>query len=149
MTPMSHPQGGTTYIYEGDDFGQINMPKDWGMEEYKDPASILYVEGIREKRKKETGNANPDVSDLVPRLQAKARDNARTPMQWNSEKNAGFSTGTPWMKIHPDYVEGWNVEAQRNDPKSINRYWTKLFEMRKANLVFVSLGIGLDDTNQF
>ena len=89
-------------------------------------------------------------------IQAKARDNARTPMQvrrfwcrlgcidlislnsqWDSSKNAGFTAGTPWMRVHDDYEE-WNVESQRNKPTSILNFYATLFQLRKDHLALVS-----------
>lgn len=59
-------------------------------------------------------------------------------MQWDTSRNAGFSSAdTTWMSVHPDYKE-WNVEVQRKDPESLNNFWTKLFKIRKENLLFVS-----------
>lgn len=129
--------GGTIYIYQGQDIGMINVPKDWGFEEYKDVASIQWVEGETEKRRRKTGQENPDMSDLLPYLRAKSRDNARTPMQWDTSADAGFTkSGKPWMRVHDDYKE-WNVEVQRKNPDSINNFYTKLFETRKENLALV------------
>ncbi len=60
-----------------------------------------------------------------------SRDNARTPMQWSGEANAGFSTGSPWLKVNPNYVEK-NVEAEENDASSVLSYYKKLLSLRKA-----------------
>lgn len=116
----------------------INMPKGWGFEEYKDVASVQWVQGETAKRIKETGNPNPDMSDLLPYLQAKARDNARTPMQWDTSAHAGFTdeSVTPWMRVHDDYKE-WNVEVEQKNPDSINNFWRKLFKLRNDHLALV------------
>ena len=63
-------------------------------------------------------------------IYAKGRDNARTPMQWNADKNAGFTTGEPWIKVNPNYTE-INVEAQENDPGSVLNYYRALIQLRK------------------
>lgn len=60
-----------------------------------------------------------------------SRDNARTPVQWNDQENAGFTTGTPWLKVHSDYKE-INVAAQENDPDSVLNYYRRLTATRKA-----------------
>jgi glycosidase len=59
-------------------------------------------------------------------------------MQWDTSANAGFTTGKPWMRIHDDYQE-WNVEVQSKDPKSVNSFYKQLLEVRKDNLVMVSV----------
>lgn len=130
---------GTVYIYQGEDIGLCNVPKHWGIEEYIDVASVQWVEAEKQKRIEKTGEQNPDLSDLLPLLRAKARDNARTPMQWDSSKNAGFTQGKPWMRIHDDYKE-WNVEAQSKDPNSVNSFYKQLLQLRKDNLIMVSHG---------
>ena len=102
------------------------------------------------------GDAKPDMSDIMHDIQGKARDNARTPMQvrrklvdsislsdgfdsqWDSSKNAGFTTGdTPWMRVHDDYKE-WNVKSQREKPNSLMNFYTRLFQLRKDYLALVS-----------
>ena len=59
-----------------------------------------------------------------------SRDNARRPMQWNAEDNAGFTTGTPWLKVNPDYTK-INVQGQESDPDSVLNYYRKLTALRK------------------
>src|SRR5699024_3286137 len=66
----------------------------------------------------------------------RARDNARTPMQWNDEENGGFTTGTPWLKVNPNYKE-INVKESLADEDSIFHYMQKLIRMRKENLIAV------------
>ncbi|KAJ9118658.1 hypothetical protein QFC22_003878 [Naganishia vaughanmartiniae] len=128
---------GTPYVYQGEDIGMCNMPKDWGFEEYKDVATLQWIDGVREKRQKETGEEDPDLSDLLPYMRAKARDNARTPMQWDATPNAGFTTGSKaWMRVHDDYKQ-WNVEVQSKDPNSVNSFYKELFRLRNEHLVLV------------
>ena len=59
-----------------------------------------------------------------------SRDNARTPVQWNSEKNAGFTKGTPWLMVNPNYTS-INVEAQEKDPDSVLSFYKELIALRK------------------
>lgn len=73
--------------------------------------------------------------DIMKSIYAKSRDNARTPMQWNSSKNAGFTAGNPWIEINPNYHE-INAEKEKEDPDSIYNYYKKLIELRKTNPVF-------------
>lgn len=60
-----------------------------------------------------------------------SRDNARTPMQWSSGANAGFTSGTPWLKVNPNY-QRINVQAQEADENSVLNYYRKLAALRKA-----------------
>ncbi|GHJ89286.1 hypothetical protein NliqN6_5688 [Naganishia liquefaciens] len=128
---------GTPYVYQGEDIGMSNVPQDWGFEEYKDVATLQWIDGMREKRQKSTGQEKPDLTDLLAWMRAKARDNARTPMQWDSSKNAGFSSADqPWMRVHDDYKQ-WNVQVQSNDPDSVNAFYKQLFNLRNEHLVLV------------
>ena len=69
-------------------------------------------------------------------IRAKARDNARTPMQWNSTENAGFTEGIPWYRVNPNYTK-INVEQARKDPDSIFYHYQKLISLRKENDIMV------------
>ena len=71
--------------------------------------------------------------EAIDALAPRSRDNARTPYQWNREKNAGFTTGKPWMKLNPRYEE-INLEADLKSDDSIFRYYSKLFAMRREHL---------------
>ena len=73
---------------------------------------------------------------LMEKIHRKSRDNARTPMQWSAEKNGGFTTGTPWIGINPNYAS-INVKVQENDPDSIFNYYRKLIMLRKELRVVV------------
>ena len=66
----------------------------------------------------------------------RGRDNARTPMQWDDSKNAGFTSGTPWIKVNPNYKEV-NAAAERKDPDSVFCYYQKLIALRKREAVMV------------
>lgn len=72
--------GGTIFVYQGQEIGMCNMPRKWGEEEYKDIATIEYIEGERAYRRAATGK-EPDMSDVLRSVCQTARDNARTPMQ--------------------------------------------------------------------
>jgi len=80
------------------------------------------------------------MSDILSDLQKKARDNARTPMQWDDSRNAGFSDGDkevkPWMKVNDDY-KIYNAERELADPNSVMRFWQKALKFRKSNLACV------------
>lgn len=116
-----HMMQGTPFIYQGEEFGMTN-PNFEKIEDYQDVESINIYHQLKEKGVKE--------KEIIDILKQKSRDNARTPMQWNSTENAGFTTGTPWMKIAKNYQE-INAEKALNDPDSIFYHYQKLIELRK------------------
>ena len=117
---------GTPYIYQGEELGMTNVR--YPIEEYRDIETLnLYRERIAQ--------GFPESSGLAS-IYAKGRDNARTPMQWSAEENAGFSTAKPWIKVNPNYPE-INVRRQMADPESIFHYYRKLISLRKRYLVFL------------
>ena len=74
--------------------------------------------------------------EFFPYLLFKSRDNARTPMQWDDSTNAGFTCGTPWIRVNPNYTEV-NAAAAMADPDSTFYYFQKLIRLRKAHPVIV------------
>jgi oligo-1,6-glucosidase len=119
---------GTPYVYQGDEIGMTNVAFE-SIEDYRDVATRnLYKEAVEEK------GVDPQVALKV--VHAKSRDNARTPMQWDSSEQAGFTTGTPWIKVNPNYKE-INVAKALADPNSIFHYYKKLIQLRKENPVMV------------
>ena len=70
------------------------------------------------------------MESVMESIYAKGRDNARTPMQWDASENAGFTAGTPWLKVNPNYTEV-NVESQEADPNSVLNYYHHLIQLRK------------------
>jgi len=129
-------QGGTVYIYQGQEIAMANVPEHWGIEEYKDVATQSYWTSVLSERKK--NSSNPDMSDILSDIRIKARDNARTPVQWDDSPHAGFTTGhaTPWMRVNEDYVR-WNASAQTNDPHSVLNFWKEALSLRKATPVLL------------
>ncbi|MFT8312658.1 MAG: alpha-glucosidase [Clostridium sp.] len=123
-----HMMQGTPYIYQGEEIGMTNVAFD-SIEEYKDIETInAYNEFVNIKGK------NPE--EMMQGIYARSRDNARTPMQWNSSESAGFTTGAPWIKVNPNYEE-INVENQLRDSDSIFNYYKKLIDIRKKNDIVV------------
>ena len=117
---------GTPYIYQGEELGMTNVRYD--IDEYRDIEILnLYKERIEE------GYTHEEV---MTSIYAKGRDNARTPMQWDDSEHAGFSQGTPWIKVNPNYVE-INARAALADENSIFYYYKKLIQLRKTNDIFV------------
>ncbi len=99
------------------------------IEEYRDVATRnMYKEAVEEK--------GLDPAEMLKLVHVKSRDNARTPIQWDSSEHAGFTTGTPWIKVNPNYKE-INVAAALADPNSIFYYYQKLIRLRRENPVIV------------
>ncbi|WP_102264670.1 glycoside hydrolase family 13 protein [Mesobacillus jeotgali] len=117
---------GTPFIYQGQEIGMTNVQFP-SIEDYNDVAiKNLY------KIRRENGVPHEEIMDFI---WATSRDNSRTPMQWSNAENAGFTTGTPWLGMNPNYKEV-NVENQLNDPDSILHFYKKMIEMKKANDIF-------------
>ncbi|OCK82364.1 glycoside hydrolase family 13 protein [Lepidopterella palustris CBS 459.81] len=125
LTLMQIAQSGTLFLYQGQEIGMVNAPKDWPIEEYKDiEAQNLYKEAI------ERGDQDR-IQRLVHGLQLMGRDNARLPMQWDGSANAGFSAAEKtWMRVHDLYRE-INVEKQEADAHSVLQFWKKMLRLRK------------------
>jgi oligo-1,6-glucosidase len=123
-----HMLQGTPYVYQGDEIGMTNVAFE-SIEEYRDVATLnMYKEAVEER------GVDPQVALKV--VHAKSRDNARTPMQWDSTEQAGFTSGTPWIKVNPNYKE-INVAEALADPNSVFHYYKKLIQLRKENPVIV------------
>jgi len=128
--------GGTQYVYQGQELGLKNFPRSWGIEEYKDVASQNYWNKILEQRKKEANGEDVDMSDVLDDFQRKARDHARVPMQWDATEHAGFTSGTPWMRVNDDY-KLWNAASQFSDRRSVRSFWKEALRIRKTNDVLI------------
>lgn len=83
-----------------------------------------------------TGDGTVDPDTMMRYLHYKSRDNARTPMQWNTKENAGFTTGTPWIAVNPNY-KTINAEEQLQNPNSVFHYYQKLIQLRKEHDIIV------------
>ncbi|KAG2134183.1 glycoside hydrolase family 13 protein [Suillus bovinus] len=129
-------QTGTLYVYQGQELGLKNFPRTWGIEEYNDVASQNYWNLVKDQRRKLQGKEDVDMSDLLDSFAQKARDHARTPMQWNAGAHGGFTTGTPWMRVNDDYQE-WNAEQQIGDDTSVHAFWKRALKVRKAHDVLI------------
>ena len=123
---MLHGMQGTPYIYQGEELGMTNIQLP--IEQYQD----LEIRNFYQKRRAE---GCPE-EEILRSIYAKGRDNARTPMQWNAEPGAGFTTGTPWLPVNPNYRE-INAQAEMADPDSVFACYQKLIALRKRYPVFV------------
>ena len=123
-----HMLKGTPYVYQGEEIGMTNVAFE-SIEDYQDiEARNMYREFVEERGR--------DPRDVLAIIHAKGRDNARTPMQWDESKNAGFTSGTPWLKVNPNY-KGINVAQALADPASIFHYYQALIRLRRENPVIV------------
>lgn len=114
---------GIPFIYQGQEIGMKNAK--WNsIDEFDDISTKDQYQIARE-----AGLSDREAMEACNRM---SRDNARTPMQWTSGENAGFTKGTAWLKINPDYKE-INVEDQQNNPDSVLNYYRKLIALRKSD----------------
>ncbi|KXT80578.1 alpha,alpha-phosphotrehalase [Streptococcus oralis] len=133
-----HLSRGTPYIYMGEEIGMVD-PDYEGMSDYVDVESINAYQSLLEQGK------TPEEAFKI--IQAKSRDNSRTPMQWDASLNAGFSTGTPWLKAGKSYKD-INVEKEIEGP--IFNFYKELIRLRKE-LPIISEGSylpALEESNQ-
>ena len=120
-------QSGTPFIYQGQEIGMLNLPLD-DINDYVDVSTLNNYQVAK------TLLGEKKAMDLVHYA---SRDNARTPVQWSAEKNAGFTTGEKaWFHVNPNYTE-INVEAAERDPDSILNYYRKLLKFRKEHDVVI------------
>lgn len=112
---------GTPYIYQGEEIGMTNHYFT-DINQYRDVESVNAYHILKEQEIEE--------SQIHKILQEKSRDNSRTPMQWNQEKNGGFSNHLPWLHVNPNY-QNINAEAALKDPDSIFYHYQKLIKLRK------------------
>ncbi|MBV9488505.1 MAG: alpha-glucosidase [Verrucomicrobia bacterium] len=128
LATFLHLLQGTPYVYQGEEIGMTNVRFE-SIADYRDIETInMYRAFVEEK------GMDPQV--VMEMIHAKSRDNARTPMQWNDSPHAGFTAGTPWIKVNPNY-RAINVQQALADPDSILRYYQKLIRLRKDHPVIV------------
>lgn len=123
-----HMMQGTPYVYQGEELGMTNIYFD-KLEDYRDIESINYFEEFTE-----SGLMTPE--HMMKCLMLRSRDNARTPMQWDDSKQAGFTEGEPWIKVNPNYKK-INAAQQLEDPDSVFHYYQKLIRLRKEKDIIV------------
>ena len=123
-----HMMQGTPYVYQGEELGMTNTVFK-SVDDFRDLESInAYRELI------ESGLYTKE--DMFPKIAHKSRDNARTPMQWDASENAGFTTGTPWIDLNPNYKK-INVADQLKREDSVFHYYQKLIKLRKEYEIIV------------
>lgn len=117
---------GTPYIFQGQELGMTNAR--YELEEYRD----IEIRNMAAERLAQ----GYSMDAVMESIHAKGRDNGRTPMQWTAGENAGFTDGTPWIKVNPNHTY-INVEAQEADPYSILNYYRYLVGLRKREAVIL------------
>jgi oligo-1,6-glucosidase len=119
---------GTPYYYNGDEIGMVNAKFD-KIEDYRDIETLAEYERLK--------NTGGDLKQFIEdQKTGGARDNGRTPFQWDATKNAGFSQATPWLNVNKNY-KTLNAAAQEKDPNSVLNYFRKMVKLRKNNPVLV------------
>jgi len=127
LTTFLMTMRGTPFYYNGDELGMTNAGFT-KIEDYRDMATLNEY-----KHQKSIG---ADMDKYMQRIAFECRDNGRTPFQWDSSANAGFSTGTPWIQVNKNY-KTINVAEEEKDPNSVLNYFRKVVKLRKDNLVLV------------
>lgn len=123
LATLMHTTPGTPFIYQGEEIGMVNVKFD-SIEDY----NCCYTLGDYNSMIAKGATPKEAIDFVAPR----SRDNARTPYQWDSSENAGFTTGKPWIKVNPRYTE-INLEADRAAPDSIFAYYQTLIKMRREH----------------
>ena len=124
LAAMYMLQRGTPFIYQGQEIGMTNMPL---------PSVEDYPDVMTENNARLLGKFLPKKT-VLKLIQASARDNSRTPVQWSAEENAGFTTGTPWFRVNENY-KTINAAAQEDDPNSLLNFYRRLLRFRKEHPV--------------
>ncbi|MCI8797749.1 MAG: alpha-glucosidase [Dorea sp.] len=121
LAAMNFMLRGLPFIYQGQELGMENVPF----------SSIDEIDDISTLDEYQVAlNAGLTPEDALAAVSRFSRDNARTPMQWSGKDNAGFTTGTPWLKVNPNYTS-INAADQLNDPDSVRSFYKKLIALRK------------------
>ena len=123
-----HMMQGTPYVYQGEELGMTNVYFD-KLEDYRDVESFNAYKEMTET----FGVSHEEMMGYLKKI---GRDNARTPMQWDDSENAGFTTGTPWIRVNPNYLE-INAKQQVGNPDSVFSYYKELIRLRHENEVIV------------
>ncbi|MGV2987681.1 alpha-glucosidase [Vibrio sp. E150_011] len=127
LATVLHCLKGTPYIYQGEEIGMTNV-KFNSLDQYRDIESLNFY-----KVKTESGVSH---EEMMRALHENSRDNARTPMQWTDQPHAGFTSGTPWIEVNPNFVDV-NVQADSQSDVSIYQHYRSLIQMRREHPVIV------------
>jgi len=127
---------GTPFLYQGEEIGMTNVRFN-SIDDYRDI-------DMRNRYALEIANGKSQRQALES-LAVQSRDNARTPMHWSADANAGFTTGQPWIKVNSNYTT-LNVEANERNPDSVLNYYRRMIRFRKENAAFISGDFTIVDT---
>ncbi|MGG0787840.1 alpha-glucosidase [Peribacillus simplex] len=123
-----HMLQGTPYIYQGEELGMTNVAFE-SIDDYRDIETLNSYDEL-------VNSHGWSKERMMSAIHARSRDNARTPIQWNDSRNAGFTKGTPWIKVNPNFPV-INAEKAYNDQNSIFHFYKKLIQLRKKHEVVV------------
>ena len=126
LATVLHLHQGTPYVYQGDELGMANAPFA-AIGDFRDIQALNYYAQA-------AARGDVDLAALLRAMAKMSRDQARTPVQWDASANAGFTTGTPWLAVNPDYVTV-NAAAQVGEPDSVFEHFRKLIELRHSDPV--------------
>ena len=129
LANLVHFMEGTPYIYQGEELGMTNLDIE-SLNDLEDLESLNAWRDLVEERKIFS------KEHMMEAIRRKGRDNARSPMQWNNTDHAGFTSGTPWLKVNTNYTE-INAEDQLKDEDSVFHYYRKLISLRRELPVMV------------
>ncbi len=129
LATVLHLHRGTPYVYQGEELGMTNAP-------FATIADLRDIESVNHYAQAVAAGADPAY--VMTALRRKSRDNARTPVQWDGSANAGFTTGTPWLAVNPNYGQ-INAAAQVDDPDSVFSHYRSLIALRHREAA-VALG---------
>lgn len=138
---------GTLFIYQGQEIGAVNVPREWDIKSYQDIEGVNYYNSVAQR----TNNDEVALQKAMDSLNTIGRDNARVPMQWDASEHAGFTDKKegPWMRVNDSYME-INVASQLEDPNSVLNFYRKMLKLRKMNQDLFIYGIfeGIDMGNE-
>ena len=129
LAAILHMQRGTPYIYQGEEIGMTNYPFA-SFDDFQDIEARNYYRTVKDRP-----DFDPDA--LLVNMSKSSRDNARTPMHWDASEQAGFTSGTPWLPVNPNFRE-INAEAAVADEGSVFHFYRKLIELRHELPVVVN-----------
>jgi oligo-1,6-glucosidase len=126
LATVLHLHQGTPYVYQGDELGMANAPFA-AIGDFRDIQALNYYAQA-------AARGDVDLAALLRAMNKMSRDQGRTPVQWDASPNAGFTAGTPWIAVNPDYPEV-NAAAEVGQPDSVYEHYRKLIELRHTDPV--------------
>jgi oligo-1,6-glucosidase len=134
LATVLHLHQGTPYVYQGDELGMANAPFA-AIGDFRDIQTLNYYA-------RAAARGDVDLAALLRAMGTMSRDQSRTPVQWDASPQAGFTSGTPWIAVNPDYTEV-NAAAQVDQPGSVYEHYRRLIDLRHTDLVITEGGFEL------